>query len=123
MSNSGIELGRRGEQIAVSFLKDKGYKIVSINYRTKLGQIDIVARENKTICFVEVKTRKTSRFGKPIDAVGYFKQRKISQVALMFLKENKLLDSQARFDIISIVYPGKIELIKNAFELDQHYLY
>jgi putative endonuclease len=126
MSKSRIELGRRGEQAGVNFLKNNGYNIVSTNYRTRLGQIDIIAKDKKTICFVEVKTRQTARFGRPDEAIEVSKQRKISQVALMFLKQNGLLDSPARFDVISISYPNmqpKIELIKNAFDLDYHYLY
>jgi putative endonuclease len=126
MSKSRIELGRKGEQAAVNFLKNNGYNIITTNYRTRLGQIDIIARDKKTICFVEVKTRQTARFGRPAEAIEPSKQRRISSVALIFLKQNKLLNSPARFDVISISYPDmqpEIELIRNAFELDYHYLY
>ena len=126
MSKSNIELGRRSERLAVNFLKDKGYRIISTDYRTRLGQVDIVAKDKDTICFVEVKSRRTARFGHPNEAVEISKQRKISQVALTYLKQNGLVNSPARFDVISIFYPDeqlKIELIKNAFELDYHYLY
>jgi putative endonuclease len=126
MSKTQVELGQKGERIAVSFLKNEGYRIIAVNYRTRLGQIDIVAKDKGTICFVEVKTRKSQRFGKPAEAVGVFKQRKISQVALAFLKQNGLLNSPARFDVVSIshqeIHP-KVELIKNAFELDYNYTY
>lgn len=126
MSKSHIELGQRGERIAVNFLKNNGYNIIRTNYRTRLGQIDIIAKDKKTICFVEVKTRATPRFGRASEAVEASKQLKISQVALMFLKQNRLLNSPARFDVISISCPDvqpKIELIKNAFDLDYRYLY
>ncbi len=126
MPKPSIELGRKGEQAAVNFLKSNGYDIVTTNYRTRLGQIDIVARDKKTVCFVEVKTRRTARFGKPAEAIEASKQRRISGVALMFLKQNKLLNSPARFDVISISYPDmqpEIELTRNAFELDNRYLY
>jgi len=126
MTKSHIELGRRGEQIAVNFLKDNGYSIVSTNYRNRLGQIDIIAKDKKTICFVEVKMRRTMRFGQPTEAVEAYKQRKISQLALLFLKENRLLKSPARFDVISISHADlqpKIELIKNAFDLNYNCLY
>ena len=126
MSKTNIELGRQGEQAAVDFLKHSGYNIINTNYRTRLGQIDIIAKDKKTICFVEVKTRRNQRFGRPGEAVGVSKQRKISAMALMFLKQNRLLDSPARFDVISISYPNmqpRIELIRNAFELDYRYLY
>ena len=151
MSKSNIELGRRGEQLAVNFLKNNGYNIISTNYRTRLGQVDIIAKDKKTICFVEVKTRRATRFGHPYEAVVTSKQCRISRVSLMYLKQNGLKDLPARFDVVSISYPEcsnslritsgcrsntskssyirhtdeqpKIELIKNAFELDHHYLY
>jgi len=129
MPKSNIELGRTGEQAAVQFLKSNGYNIINTNYRTRLGQIDIIAKDKDAVCFVEVKTRRTHAFGRPEETVQASKQRKISQVALMFLKQKKLLNSPARFDVISISYidslprQPKIELKKNAFELDSHYLY
>jgi len=126
MSKATIELGRRGEKTAVNFLKNNGYDIISTDYRTRLGQIDIIAREKDTICFIEVKTRRSLSFGQPNEAVGYLKQKKISKVALGFLKENQLLDSPARFDVISIFYVNpkpKVELLKNAFDLDCRYFY
>ena len=126
MPKSNIELGRSGERIAVDFLKINGYDIISTNFRNKIGQIDVIAKDNETICFVEVKTRRNQRFGQPTEAIELSKQRKISQVALMYLKENKLLNSPARFDVISISHPDiqpNVKLIKNAFELDYRYLY
>ena len=126
MSKASIELGRTGEQAAVDFLKNRGYSIISTNYRNRLGQIDIIAKDRNAICFIEVKTRGSARFGRPDEAVGFLKQRKISRVALMFLKQNKLLNYPARFDVISISYPDmqpRIEMIKNAFELECRYVY
>ena len=126
MSKTRIELGRRGEQEAVNFLKNSGYNIISTNYRTRLGQIDIIAKHKNTICFVEVKTRKTQWFGRPQEAVNASKQRRMSACALMFLKQNRLFNLPARFDVVSISYAdmqSKIELIRNAFELDYRYLY
>ena len=121
-----MELGRTGEQAAVQFLKHNGYKIINTNYHTRLGQVDIIAKDKDTICFVEVKTRRSDKFGRPDEKVVASKQRKISQVALMFLKQKKLLNSPARFDVVSITYletQPKIELIKSAFDLDSGYLY
>jgi putative endonuclease len=126
MSKLHIELGRSGEERATNFLQCKGYNIISTNYRNKLGQIDIIAKDKDTICFVEVKTRNTLRLGKPEEAVEPFKQSRISRVALMYLKHNKLTNSPARFDVVSISCINRqprIKLIKNAFELDYHYLY
>ena len=121
---NNLELGRIGEQAAVQFLKGKGYSIINTNYRTRLGQIDIIAKDKNTICFVEVKTRRSGGFGFPGEAVDIYKQRKISQVALIFLKQKKLLSSPARFDVIAITYiqeRPRIKLIKNAFELNHRY--
>ncbi|MFC1593109.1 YraN family protein [Candidatus Omnitrophota bacterium] len=126
MPELNLELGQKGEQLAAAFLKSRGYNIVETNYHTRLGQIDIIAKDKRTICFVEVKTRKTQEFGHPAEAIDSCKQRKISQVALTFLKEKGFLNYPARFDIVLISYPDiepKIELLRNAFELDYHYLY
>ncbi len=125
MSKASIELGRSGEQTAVNFLKNNGYNIIATNYRTRLGQIDIIARDKDTICFVEVKTRRTTRLGHPYEAVETSKQYSISKAALMYLKQKKLINSPARFDVVSVLYNDKqpkIELIKNAFQLNCRYL-
>lgn len=126
MSKQNIYLGKSGEEIAVGFLKENGYKILSQNYKTKLGEIDIIAKDEDTLAFIEVKTRHTDKFGKPCEAISGAKQRQISKAALMFLKENKFLDRKARFDVVSIMYSQdkpKLDLIKNAFELDERFTY
>ena len=110
-----------GEELASKFLKKQGYKIVEKNFRTSLGEIDIVALDRDTITFVEVKTRKSTAFGYPQEAVGLKKQKKISQVASIYLNQKKLNSEKARFDIVAILLSPdqteKIELIKDAFEL------
>jgi putative endonuclease len=119
-------LGRSGEEAAVILLKENGYKILARNYKTRLGEIDIIARDKDTLCFVEVKTRLSDRFGLPCEAVSRFKQRQISKAALIFLKEKKLLDEKARFDVVSVLYSQegqKSDIIKNAFELDSSLTY
>ena len=126
MSKQNLYLGKQGEEAAVSLLKENGYKILARNYKTKLGEVDIVAIDNDTFCFIEVKTRNTIRFGSPQEAVSRFKQRQISKAALMFLKENNLLDKKARFDVVSVLYSQdspKIDLIKNAFGLSEQFTY
>ncbi|ACL06320.1 YraN family protein [Desulfatibacillum aliphaticivorans] len=112
--------GSRGEELAARFLKKQGYKILETNYRCALGEIDIIARHKKVLAFVEVKTRTSTAFGHPKSAVTPKKQRKISMVALEYLKKNRKLDQPARFDVVSILSDGedpKIEIIQNAFEL------
>jgi len=124
--NQRQKLGKFGEDIALDFLKGKGYKILRRNYKTKLGEIDIIASDNATVCFIEVKTRDSERFGLPVEAISRFKQRQISKAALVYLKENKLFENRARFDVVSVMRlegSQKLDLIKNAFELDSSFTY
>lgn len=114
------EFGRKAEAIAIRRLKKTGYKIIAQNFRTRIGEIDIIARDGKTIVFVEVKARKTTRYGHPKQAVTHAKQRKISMVALEYLKTTGQSTAKARFDVVAITalsFDPKIEIIKNAFEL------
>ena len=115
------KLGQSGEKMAVKYLRKKGYRILEQNYRNRLGEIDIIARQRKTIVFVEVKTRRDTRFGDPKWSVTPKKQQRISMVALQYLKERDMNGLPARFDVVSIVHPhggkGTIELVRNAFEL------
>jgi putative endonuclease len=114
-----MKLGEKGEGLAVKYLKKKGYKIITQNYKTRIGEIDIIAREGDTLVFVEVKTRESIAYGKPFEAVDYFKKRKIANVALLYLKKLKEIPP-CRFDVVSIYFDhGKpdCELIKDAFEV------
>lgn len=115
-----INTGEKGEDIAVRYLKDMGYRIVECNYRCPLGEIDIIAKDGKTIVFVEVKCRRSEKFGDPQLAVGKNKQKKLSKTSLYYLKDKGLYDQNARFDVVAvkILLSGTyIELIQNAFEL------
>jgi putative endonuclease len=126
VSKNNICLGKSGEEIATQLLKRQGYKIWERNYKTKLGEIDIIAKDKDTVCFIEVKTRHSDRFGSPEESISVSKQKKIIKVALSFLKENNLLDKKARFDVVSVVYAeGKPNsyLIKHAFELNASFNY
>ncbi|BCB95231.1 UPF0102 protein [Dissulfurispira thermophila] len=103
-------LGRKGEDIAVDFLKQKGYKILRRNYMTPLGEADIVAKDNKTIVFVEVKARSSNAFCQPFEAVNHKKQEKLKKVALYYLKQHEI-ELPVRFDIVSIISrDGKTEV-------------
>lgn len=114
-------LGEVGESIAVTFLKGLKYTIIERNFRCKCGEIDIIARDGRTLVFVEVKTRRTNAFGVPQLAVTPFKQRQISKTALTWLAQKKLQDAGARFDVIAILQPDhaapEIEHIRDAFDL------
>jgi len=126
VSKEHLYLGKSGEEAACALLKQNGYKILVRNYKNKLGEIDIIACDKDTICFIEVKSRRSDRLGFPQEAIFTPKQRKISKVALSFLKENNLFDKKARFDVVSVIFSGEIprlDLIKNAFELDPGFTY
>ena len=102
--------GHKGEDIAVDFLKQKGYRILKRNYTTPLGEADIVAKDNNTIVFVEVKARSSDAFGQPFEAVNHRKQEKLKKIALYYLKNNKI-ELPVRFDIVSIISrDGKAEV-------------
>ena len=120
MPNTKQRFGKKGESLAARHLKRSGYRIIEKNFRTKQGEIDIIAKDGDTVVFVEVKSRKTDRFGNPKWAITPRKQRKISMVALEYLKATQQINVKARFDVVSInraQESRRIELIKNAFEL------
>jgi len=114
-------LGELGESIAVTFLQGAGFSIVEKNFRCVCGEIDIVARDGRSIVFIEVKCRKNMNFGPPQLAVTPFKQRQISKAALVWLSKKRLYDAEARFDVVAIVVHEhdlpEIEHIRNAFDL------
>lgn len=106
--------GDIGENKAVKYLTDKGYEIIETNYKNKLGEIDIIAKDDTRIVFVEVKARATAKYGYPREAVNEYKQRKIRMVAESYLKSKRLLNSYIRFDVIEIL-AGKITHLIAAF--------
>ena len=102
--------GNKGEDIAADFLKKKGYKIIQRNYKTPLGEADIVAKDKNIIVFVEVKARSSNVFGQPFEAVNHRQQEKLKKIALYYLKHNKI-ELPVRFDIVSIISrDGKAEV-------------
>ncbi len=121
MSDFNKELGCRGEDVAVDYLKKQGYRIVQRNYKNLIGEIDIIAVDQKTYCFVEVKSRESLMFGTPQESVGLLKQKKISRVAECYVQEKNLEDEDCRFDVVTVLFHGQhlesIELYKDAFEL------
>jgi putative endonuclease len=116
-----LNLGQRGERLAVKFLRKQGYIIIARDHRNRLGEIDIIAVDGRTVVFVEVKTRTDQDAGHPADAVNADKQRRLTRAAQAYRKRHSLLEHAARFDVIAITWPaGKgrpvIEHFKNAFE-------
>jgi putative endonuclease len=120
MSQMRICTGKRGEELAVAYLAEAGYRIIERNYRCLFGEIDIVAEEGETLVFIEVKSRRSEAYGDPQLAVGHQKHKKISRIAMHYLEERRLRHHPARFDVVAVKLPfsgHKIELIRNAFEL------
>ena len=111
--NNKIE-GQLGESLAYNYLKKHGYKILEKNYTNKIGEIDLIAKKGDYIVFVEVKNRASAKFGLPREAVTLYKQNKIRNVALGYLKETNNLESNVRFDVVDIL-GGEITHIENAF--------
>jgi len=119
MSNK--TLGNYGESLARQYLKGLGYRILEENFRNKLGEIDLIAQDGKTICFVEVKTRQSTDQGQPYEAINSWKIRKLTQMATFYLKHKfHSIEISARFDVISIVKNKEgntnLQHIKNAFD-------
>jgi putative endonuclease len=115
-----IETGRRGEDLAVDYLKQRGYRIIERNYRCPFGEIDIVALHGEVVVFIEVKTRRSERFGDPQQSVTLEKQKRISRISLDYLQKKRLYPCSARFDVVAVRMLGKgpeIELIPNAFDI------
>ncbi len=117
-SNAQIT-GRLGEAAAESYIKDNGFLVLDKNYRVKNAEIDIIAKDDDTIAFIEVKTRKNIRKGLPAESVNYPKQKKIISAALYYIRENNIQNTRLRFDVIEVFDNNssyEINLIKNAFQ-------
>jgi putative endonuclease len=112
-------LGKLGENLACAALKERGYAIIARRYRTRLGEIDIVARDGDTTVFVEVKLRTGDGFGGGAVAVTAMKQRKVTLMAMDYLARHRLDDRPCRFDVVAIdaqATPPRLEVYTNAFD-------
>lgn len=109
--------GKTGEDLACAFLKKKSLRILNRNYKTSIGEIDIIATDESTLIFIEVKARFNDDFGLPCEAVTYHKRNKISQVASQYIKQFRLFEVPVRFDVIEVYTDQKrINHIENAFD-------
>ncbi|MEA2097457.1 MAG: YraN family protein [Patescibacteria group bacterium] len=121
------EFGNLGEKLAYKFLKSNGLLILEINYQKKVGEIDIIAKSDKIIHFIEVKTRtkiSSEKYGLPQEAVSFYKKKKLIRTALFYLAEQKFADdTNWQIDVIAIIIDksknkAKINYIKNAVSYD-----
>jgi len=111
-------LGQSGEDAAAKFLKKNGYKIITRNYRCRYGEIDIIAREKNTWCFIEVKTIEKAEAESPFDTISAKKIEHIENSAAQYITENKLGNEKIRFDAVAIKSAGEkkeIVLLKGIF--------
>ena len=123
-----LRRGARGEKLACRFLRRSGYKILYRNFKGRSGgEIDVVCRDQDTLVFVEVKTRASEDFGRPVAAVDRQKQKRISRGGLNWLRMLDNPDILFRFDVVEVIIAEnaspRLELIKNAFPLSTPYIY
>lgn len=124
-NKTAVSIGNAGEEAAVKALKKQKYKIIERNYRTKMGEIDIIAKDGEYTVFVEVRLRKSNNFGTPADTIDERKQQKIIKTAQHYAVKNDIYDTPMRFDAVLInakvkdnkLADEKIEIIKDAFRL------
>jgi len=112
-------LGILGEDLACAELVRRGYAILARRYRTRFGEIDIVASDRGTTVFVEVKARDGDRFGDGAEAVTGWKQRRVAGMAVDYLTRHRLHDRPCRFDVVAIdvgAEPPCVEVYINAFD-------
>ena len=112
MDHSRLKVAKIGEALAVKHLKARGCAILAQNYRARRGEIDLIVQDGEFTVFVEVKTRRSLKFGLPQAAVTLQKQRQISKVALAYLQAQNLLDAPCRFDVIAIHLSPQLELLR-----------
>ena len=125
-ADSRALLGRRSEQLAVRFLRAHGYVIEQTNVRFPVGEIDIVARDGHTLCFIEVRSTTSAAWGGPLASIGGRKVRRLIRAARWYLSRylsrGRVLSPETRFDVVSIVWtndgPPVPELVRGAFEAD-----
>ena len=113
------ELGKLGEDLAVVELTRRGYAITARRYRTRCGEIDIVADCQGVVVFVEVKARVDSEFGTPAEAVTLRKQRRLTRMANYYLTHERVVDRPCRFDVVTVLLDRPeplIEVYENAFD-------
>lgn len=102
MRNTKV-LGNYGEKLAKKYLVKNNYKILEQNYTCTLGEIDLIAEDDGVIVIVEVKTRTSNLYGTPAEAVNYYKQRKLQQLALYYQRAKRKFDTPIRFDVIEVI--------------------
>ena len=112
------ELGQRGERLALRFLTSSGYTIERTNVRFPVGEIDMIAWEGQTLCFIEVRSTSSSDWGGPLASITDRKRRRLIRAAQWYLARTRMLPQEIRFDVVAIEWgdPPKVELLRGAFD-------
>jgi putative endonuclease len=114
--------GRRGEDLACEALGRAGYRVVERRFRTRMGELDIVARDGDTVVFVEVKARSGGSYGTPLESVTWQKRRRLCGMAAEYLLAHRLEGAPCRFDVVAVTESGgaapRVEIIRRAFDVD-----
>ncbi len=121
MTMRRLALGRSGEEAVVRRLERRGWVILERNWRCRLGEIDVIALDGDVLVFVEVKTRTSSMFGSPEEAVGRRKRAKLARVALSYVKSRGCGERALRFDVVA-VEGGTVRHIQDAFMVEGYTL-
>jgi putative endonuclease len=115
-------IGREGEGVAKAYLQAVGYRVLHENYATRLGEIDLIALDGDVTAFVEVKSRRSLRFGLPQTSITVAKQRQIVKAATLFLERQGLTGAPCRFDVVAVTFrkgeAPEVVLIRDAFDID-----
>ena len=114
MSRRRIELGAAGETAAARWYQDNGYEVIDRNWRCRAGEIDLIVGRGRVVVFVEVKTRTSTVYGTPAEAVTPVKQRRIRRIAVAWLGASSRSAAQLRFDVASVM-GDRVEVIEDAF--------
>ena len=109
------EKGSGGEAIARDFLQGKGYRILDMNFQVRMGEIDIIARDHKTVVFVEVKSSSGERFGNPLEWGPPWKQRRIIRISQAYLAKRRFHDVPVRYDVVAVDSAGRVFHVEDAF--------
>ena len=114
MTEARRVLGAAGEDRAAAWYHQRGYEVLHRNWRCREGELDLVVRRGRELVFVEVKTRRTDRFGAPAEAVTPVKQRRLRVLAGRYLEQTAVRPTTLRFDVVGIL-AGDLEVIEAAF--------
>ena len=120
MDPSRSAKGAQAERAAAQFLEEQfSYRILERNFRSRFGEVDLIAEEGDVLCFIEVRSRSTSRYGEAIETIGREKRRRIARSARQYLVTRNLEHRACRFDVVTLQSGQGPELLRDAFDLDE----